>query len=205
MANYLFKNHWPCFHTFVSRLCWTLFCCITLSISIIHNVTESRVRLLAAQKPIKRVGWWEGKLALFWMPANSSLVWGVGGAGAEAGDGKGRGWSREADACAKMDSFQWQRARVLIGRGREPHAETAQSALTMILRSVIGGLIRVTLIFLRTVNFWFQGQSFLRGQFSEAWQLVLWLQSGHHVVNILPGRGFKIYKQVIGYSSEYYL
>ena len=33
------------------------------------HVTESAVRLLAAQKPIKRQGWWKGNFALFWMPA----------------------------------------------------------------------------------------------------------------------------------------
>ena len=32
-------------------------------------VTESGVRLLTTQKPVKRPGWWNGKFALFWMPA----------------------------------------------------------------------------------------------------------------------------------------
>ena len=122
MANYFFKNHWPCFHTFVSRFCWTLFCCITLSISVIHNVTESRVQLLAAQKPIKRPGWWKGKFVLFWMPATSSLVWCVcvwgRGTGVRrrgmvrGGDGAGK-----ADACAKTDSLHWQWARAFTDGG----------------------------------------------------------------------------------------
>ena len=33
------------------------------------TVTEGGVRLLAAQKPLKRPGWWKGKFALFWMLA----------------------------------------------------------------------------------------------------------------------------------------
>ena len=76
----------------------------------------------------------------------------------------------------------------------------------MILKEVIGGLIRVTLIVLGTVNFQLQGQPFPRGQFSEVWQLVLWLQSAHHAVNIfclVRVSGF--IKQVIGYGSEHYL
>ena len=47
------------------------------------SVTESGVRLLAAQKPIKRPDWWKGKFALFQMPAT----------------GEGR-----ADVCPKADS-----------------------------------------------------------------------------------------------------
>ena len=37
------------------------------------------------------------------------------------------------------------------------HAETAQSVLTVILKSVIGGLINIILIVLSTVNLHFQG------------------------------------------------
>ena len=32
-------------------------------------VSKSRIRLLAAQKLLKRPGWWKGKFALFWMLA----------------------------------------------------------------------------------------------------------------------------------------
>ena len=45
---------------------------IPQSESVIHiniSVTESGVRLLAAQKPIKKQGWWKGNFALFWMLA----------------------------------------------------------------------------------------------------------------------------------------
>ena len=44
-----------------------------------------------------------------------------------------------------------------IGGGRGLHAETAQSALTVILKLVIGGLTSVVLIVLSTVSLQFQG------------------------------------------------
>ena len=50
-----------------------------------------------------------------------------------------------------------QRARAFIGGGRGLHAEAAQSALTVILTLIIGGLISVILIVLGTVNLQFQG------------------------------------------------
>ena len=47
------------------------------------------------------------------------------------------------------------------------------------------GLISVILIVLRTVNLQFHNQfAFPWGQFSELWQLMSWLQSCHHVVNL---------------------
>ena len=45
-----------------------------------------------------------------------------------------------------------------IGGGRGLHAETAQSALTVILKLVIGSLASVILIVLGTVNLQFQGR-----------------------------------------------
>ena len=105
---------------------------------------------------------------------------GAGYRGAEAGEGEGRGWSREG-RCLCKDRLPPMTVGKSFYRRREQHAEAAQSARTMILRSVIGGLIGVTWIVLSTINFPFQGQSFSRGHFSEVWQLVLWLQSGHHV------------------------
>ena len=84
----------------------------------VGHVTESGVRLLAAQKPIKKQGWWKGKFALFWIPAT--------------GGGEGRrlseGWLPPTDS-------QW--ARAFIDRGRGLHAITAQSALTVILKLVM--------------------------------------------------------------------
>ena len=44
-----------------------------------------------------------------------------------------------------------------IDRGRGLHAETVQSALTIILKLAIGGLISVMLIVLGTVSLQFQG------------------------------------------------
>ena len=36
------------------------------------SVAKSGVRLLTAQKPLKRPNWWKGKFALFWMPATAA-------------------------------------------------------------------------------------------------------------------------------------
>ena len=66
-------------------------------------------------------------------------------------DGGGRCLSK-ADS-PPMDN-QWVRA--FIDRGRGSHAETVQSALTIILKLAIGGLISVILIVLGTVNLQFQ-------------------------------------------------
>ena len=49
-----------------------------------------------------------------------------------------------------------QGARAFIDRGRGLHAETIQSALPVILKLVIGGLISVILIVLGTVNLQFE-------------------------------------------------
>ena len=44
------------------------------------------------------------------------------------------------------------------------------------------------------------------GQFLESWQLMSWLQSGHHVVNFfLLVRVLVSVRQLRGHSSEYYL
>ena len=65
------------------------------------------------------------------------------------------------DAFPKIDYLhihthnQW--ARAFIGGGRLLHAETAQSALTVIFKLVIGDLTSVILIVLNTVNLQFQG------------------------------------------------
>ena len=48
---------------------------------------------------------------------------------------------------------QW--ARAFIENRRGPHAKTAQSALTVIFRLVIGGLTSITLTVLGTVNLQF--------------------------------------------------
>ena len=73
--------------------------------------------------------------------------------------GNWRGSVKRVDICPKADSLsaddQWSRA--LIDRGRALHAETLQSALTVILKLVIGGLTSIILTVWGTVNFHFQG------------------------------------------------
>ena len=57
------------------------------------------------------------------------------------------------DSCPKAGfPPRTQRERAFINRGRGLHAETAQSALTVILKLVIGGLIGVFLIIITTVT-----------------------------------------------------
>jgi len=51
-----------------------------------------------------------------------------------------------------------QGARAFIGRGQVLHSETAQSTVSVIFKSVIGGLTSITLVILGTVNLQFQGQ-----------------------------------------------
>ena len=47
---------------------------------------------------------------------------------------------------------------------------------------------------------------FLRGQYSELWQLMSWLRSGHHVSNFFHLMWFSVsVRQLTGYGSEYYL
>ena len=78
--------------------------------------TGSGVRLLPALKSVKRQGWWK------WMFALSQRL-------------AVRG--READSCQKADSFPLtfgEQELFFIDRGRGLRAETAQSALTVILK-----------------------------------------------------------------------
>ena len=99
------------------------------------SVTERwGVRLLTAQKPINRPGWWEGKFALF-QPAPK-------------GEGRhlSKGW---------LPLTGNQGARALIDRKRGLHAETAQSSLTVIFKFVFSGLTSVILVVLDMVNLQF--------------------------------------------------
>ena len=134
--------------------------------------------LLAAQQPINRPGWWKGKFTLF-------QIWATGG------------WtSVQRRTPLPANDGQWTRA--VIGWGRELHGETAQSALTVIFKLVIGGLTSRILIILSTVSLFSFSVGLIPfpwGQFSELWQLMSWLQPGHHVVNLSTWcRGFSIYK-----------
>ena len=55
---------------------------------------------------------------------------------------------------------------------------------------------------------WFYGQvvTFPWGQFSEFWQLMSWLKSGHHVVNVFHLVGVSVStRQLTGYGPECYL
>ena len=90
-------------------------------------------------------------------------------------------------------------------RWRGLHAETAQSALTVILKLVIGGLLSIILIVLSTVNLHFQGWSV-----SISLRLILgtlanlsWLETGHHVVNLFHLVGVSVsITELMGYGSE---
>ena len=112
------------------------------------------------------------------------------------------GTSAKADS-SSLDN-EW--TRTFIDRGRGLRVETAESALTVILKLVIGGLTSVVLIVLSTVTLQFQGWfvPITRGQFSELWQLMSWLQSSYYVVLYLEGFSVPI-RQLTGYGSEYYL
>ena len=134
--------------------------------------------LLTAQKPIKRQVWWKGKFALFWRPATG-------------------GWTPDN---------QW--ARAFIDRGRGLHAETAQSALTVILKLVIGGLTTIILIVLSTASLQFQGQfvpislrPFLRIVaayiMATVWSSCI---NFFHLVGVSVS-----IRQLTGYGSAYYL
>ena len=122
---------------YIMNICWILsngfsesFVIIILFISFILwifwiavTVTECGVWLLAAQKPIKRQGWWKGKFALFWRPTTGGV------------DG---GWRVDSSPkAASPTPTASQGARAFIGGGRGLHVETAQSALTVFLKLVM--------------------------------------------------------------------
>ena len=79
------------------------------------------------------------------------------------------------------------------------HAKTEQSALTVIFKLAIRGLTSVILVVLGTVNIFSSRVHlfpFLWSQFSDLWQLMSWVQSGHHdffIINFSTW-GFSIYK-----------
>ena len=68
------------------------------------------------------------------------------------------GWAgKQGISVQRLSTSHNQWARTFIVGGREPLAETAQSALTIILKLVIGDLISIIMIDLSTVNLYFQG------------------------------------------------
>ena len=135
------------------------------------------VWLLATQKPINRPGWWKAKFALFQMSASAT------------GEGEGRHLSK-----GWLPALATSGVRAFINR-RGLHAEIAQLSLTVILKLAIDGLTSIILVVLGTVNLQFQDPffPFLWGQFSELWQLLSWVLSGHHVLNFSTWC-FSIYK-----------
>ena len=88
---------------------------------------RTQVWLRAAQKPLKRPGWWKGKFTLFWMQAT--------GGGGEAGH-LSKGQLPALTSGGK--SLYRQREGAIC--------ETAQSSLTVILKLVISDLASVVLI-----------------------------------------------------------
>ena len=73
-------------------------------------------------------------------------------------DAGNRRWGRQIPVQRLTPLPDSQGARAFIDRGRRLHEETAQSALTVILKLVTGGLTSVILIVLGAVNLHFQGQ-----------------------------------------------
>ena len=99
---------------------------------------------------------------------------------------------------------QW--AGPLIAQGMGLHAETTQSASsTVIFKSVMGGLTRVILIVLGTVNLHFQDQ-FVSISLRPILGSV-WLQSDHHIANffhLVPVSVSINTRELKRYGSEYY-
>ena len=81
-------------------------------------VTKSGVWPLAAQKPVERPGWWKGKFASFWMPAN--------------GDRGRRYTCAKADSPAPTMLHQQSGGKNFVAGERGLHAETAESAPMLI-------------------------------------------------------------------------
>ena len=91
-------------------------------------VTERESGCSPSQRPINRPGWWKGKFALFQMLAN------VGG------QMLATSVQRPAPPGATSG------ARAFIDGRRGLHTETAQSALTVSFRLVMGGSIIVVVL-----------------------------------------------------------
>ena len=99
-----------------------------------------------SSKPIKRPGLCKTKFALFWM-----LATGSGG-----GEGHKGPFSPSADCPLSTRTMGGGVMKGFIDRGRGC-LQKQQSALTVILKLVISGLISIIFIVLGTVNFQFPG------------------------------------------------
>ena len=76
----------------------------------------------------------------------------------DAGNWSGEGWQKPVQR-STSPPLTVSGARAFIDRWRGLHAETAQSALTVIYKLVVGGLTSVILIVSGTVNLQSQGPS----------------------------------------------
>ena len=76
--------------------------------------------------------------------------------------GTEKGWQTSVQRLTPTPLLATNRARAFIDRscggGEVLHAETAQSALTVVFKLGIGGLTNTILVVLGTVNFQLQGQ-----------------------------------------------
>ena len=130
--------------------------------------------------PINRPSWWKGNFALFQMQALVS-EWG--------GD---RHLSK-----GQFPSPDKPGVRAFIDRVREgcsmqkQHSHLRQSTpnWSSVIWPASSWLVQIQLLFSLRVHLF----PLLCGQFSELWQLMSWVQSGHHVVNFSNWR-FSIYK-----------
>ena len=98
-------------------------------------------------------------------------------------------------------------ARAFIDRQRGLHAETAQSALTVILKVVTGGLTSVILIVSGTVNLQSQG-SFVPISLRPVLGIVVAHVLGAVLVSMwltFPPGVLVLRRQLRGYGSKYYL
>ena len=124
------------------------------------------VGLLTAQKPIHRPGWWKGEFALFQM---STTVCGVG-------------WQ----TCVQRSTPTPREAGGESFYRQSWGGEVTCRKSTVIFKLVISNLTGIILVILGTVNLQFQGIHFfpfLCRHFSELWQLMSWVWSGHRVDN----------------------
>ena len=148
-----------------------------------QSVTKSGVELLVAQKPIKRQGWWRGKFALF---------------GCQQTGESGQTLVQRLTPPHSPNN-QWTRAFI----DWEKQATCRNS--TVSLKLVIVGLTSVILIVL-SIACLARLFPFPWGQFSELWQLMSWLRSGHNVVNFSHVVRVSVsIRQLTGYGSEYYI
>ena len=130
------------------------------------SIAGSGLWLLTAQTPINRPAWWEGK-----MPAT-------------------RGIGQTSVQRLTPLPLNTQGGKSFYRHREGLHAETAQPALTVALKLVLGGLTSIIWGVSGTVSLQFQGQlvSILRSalriaaEFSRLW-------SGHHVLPSPPWGG----------------